>query len=265
MAHKKGVGSTDNGRDSNSKRLGVKLFGGQYAKAGNILIRQRGTKFHPGDNVYMGKDFTLHARVNGFVDFKKKRLGRTYVNILPILEEVAETVASAKVDKAATVVVETPQVETATVETPQAVAPETGQTDADSPKAEATEAPQVEESKEDATEAPQVEESKEDATEAKAEVSTPKASGKADDLKKIEGIGPKTSELFIADGIVTFSDLASASQERLKSILDAAGKRYSIINPTTFPMQAALAADGKWDELKSLQDRIHGGVLEEEE
>ncbi|MBT8229353.1 MAG: 50S ribosomal protein L21, partial [Bacteroidia bacterium] len=95
--------------------------------------------------------------------------------------------------------------------------------------------------------------------------SAKKASGKADDLKKIEGIGPKTSELFIADGIVTFSELASASQERLKSILDAAGKRYSIINPTTFPMQAALAADGKWDELKSLQDRIHGGVLEEEE
>ena len=58
MAHKKGVGSTDNGRDSNSKRLGVKLFGGQYAKAGNIIVRQRGTKFHPGENVYMGKDFT---------------------------------------------------------------------------------------------------------------------------------------------------------------------------------------------------------------
>ncbi|MCL4147318.1 UNVERIFIED_CONTAM: hypothetical protein GTU68_027070, partial [Idotea baltica] len=72
MAHKKGVGSTDNGRDSKSKRLGVKLFGGQVARAGNILVRQRGTKYHAGDNVYAGRDFTLHAAVDGKVAFKKK-------------------------------------------------------------------------------------------------------------------------------------------------------------------------------------------------
>ena len=78
MAHKKGVGSTDNGRDSNSKRLGVKLYGGQLAIAGNIIVRQRGTKFHPGDNVYMGKDYTLHARVDGTVQFTKKRKNRTF-------------------------------------------------------------------------------------------------------------------------------------------------------------------------------------------
>ena len=83
MAHKKGVGSTDNGRDSNPKFLGVKLFGGQYAKAGNIIVRQRGTKFHPGNNVGMGKDHTLHALVPGVVEFKKKRLGRTFVNVVP--------------------------------------------------------------------------------------------------------------------------------------------------------------------------------------
>ena len=59
MAHKKGVGSTDNGRDSKSKRLGVKLFGGQHARAGNIIVRQRGTKYHAGENVYLGKDFSL--------------------------------------------------------------------------------------------------------------------------------------------------------------------------------------------------------------
>jgi len=92
MAHKKGVGSTDNGRDSNSKRLGVKLFGGQVAKAGNIIVRQRGTKFHPGTNVSMGKDHTLHAKVDGTVVFQKRRLDRTFVNILPSLEEVKETV-----------------------------------------------------------------------------------------------------------------------------------------------------------------------------
>lgn len=83
MAHKKGAGSSDNGRDSNSKRLGVKLFGGQEAIAGNIIVRQRGTKFHPGNNVYMGKDHTLHAAVNGTVNFLRKRNDRTYVNILP--------------------------------------------------------------------------------------------------------------------------------------------------------------------------------------
>ncbi len=82
MAHKKGVGSTDNGRDSNSKRLGVKLFGGQKAVAGNIIVRQRGTKFHPGINVYMGRDFTLHAGVDGEVTFTKKRNNRTYVNVM---------------------------------------------------------------------------------------------------------------------------------------------------------------------------------------
>jgi len=96
MAHKKGVGSTDNGRDSKSKRLGVKLFGGQYAKAGNILVRQRGTKFHPGQHVGMGKDFTLHALVDGTVEFKKKRLNRTFVSIVPADAPVAETVAKVK-------------------------------------------------------------------------------------------------------------------------------------------------------------------------
>ena len=83
MAHKKGVGSSKNGRESESKRLGVKIFGGQVALAGNIIIRQRGTKHHPGDNVYMGKDHTLHARVDGMVQFTKKRNNKSYVSITP--------------------------------------------------------------------------------------------------------------------------------------------------------------------------------------
>ena len=82
MAHKNGVGSSDNGRDSKSKRLGVKLFGGQTATAGNILIRQRGTKFHPGRNVGMGKDFTLYALTDGTVSFQTKKRDRTYVNVV---------------------------------------------------------------------------------------------------------------------------------------------------------------------------------------
>jgi len=84
MAHKKGVGSSKNGRESESKRLGVKIFGGQGAIAGNIIVRQRGTKHHPGENVYMGKDHTLHAQVQGIVKFTKKKDNRSYVSIVPI-------------------------------------------------------------------------------------------------------------------------------------------------------------------------------------
>lgn len=82
MAHKKGVGSSDNGRDSKSKRLGVKLFGGQTAIAGNIIIRQRGTKFHPGRNVGVGKDFTIYALTDGVVTFQTKKRDRTYVSVV---------------------------------------------------------------------------------------------------------------------------------------------------------------------------------------
>ena len=83
MAHKKGVGSSRNGRDSQSKRLGVKKFGGEVVIAGNILVRQRGTKHHPGLNVGLGKDHTLFALTPGVVAFKNKFDGRSYVSILP--------------------------------------------------------------------------------------------------------------------------------------------------------------------------------------
>jgi large subunit ribosomal protein L27 len=87
MAHKKGAGSSRNGRESHSKRLGVKLFGGQVAKAGNILVRQRGTRHHPGENVGIGKDHTLFALVNGTVFFKKGGdRNRSYVHIVPVAE-----------------------------------------------------------------------------------------------------------------------------------------------------------------------------------
>ncbi|MDC3345032.1 50S ribosomal protein L27 [Flavobacteriaceae bacterium] len=83
MAHKKGVGSSKNGRESESKRLGVKIFGGQAAIAGNIIVRQRGTTHNPGKNVYMGKDHTLHAKVDGVVSFIKKKDNRSYVSVVP--------------------------------------------------------------------------------------------------------------------------------------------------------------------------------------
>ena len=83
MAHKKGVGSSKNGRESQSKRLGVKIFGGQAAIAGNIIVRQRGTQHHPGDNVGMGKDHTLFALEDGLVEFKKKKNNRSFVSVVP--------------------------------------------------------------------------------------------------------------------------------------------------------------------------------------
>ena len=86
MAHKKGVGSSKNGRESESKRLGVKLFGGEFAKAGNIIVRQRGTAHNPGENVGIGKDHTLFALVNGTVEFRKKASGKSYVSVNPIGE-----------------------------------------------------------------------------------------------------------------------------------------------------------------------------------
>ncbi len=89
MAHKKGVGSSNNGRESHSKRLGVKIFGGQSLIAGNIIVRQRGTKHHPGTNVGIGKDHTLFALVDGTVLFRKGRAERSFVSVVPATTEAA--------------------------------------------------------------------------------------------------------------------------------------------------------------------------------
>ena len=84
MAHKKGAGSSRNGRESESKRLGVKVYGGQFAKAGNIIVRQRGTVHHPGENMGLGKDHTLFALVDGIVEFRKRKDNRSFVSVKPI-------------------------------------------------------------------------------------------------------------------------------------------------------------------------------------
>ena len=90
MAHKKAGGSSRNGRDSNSQRLGVKIFGGESVLAGNILARQRGTQWHPGRNVGLGKDHTLFALINGRVKFQTKAKGRIFVSVEPMTEAAAE-------------------------------------------------------------------------------------------------------------------------------------------------------------------------------
>jgi large subunit ribosomal protein L27 len=120
MAHKKGAGSSRNGRESHSKRLGIKIFGGQPAIAGNIIVRQRGTKHNPGLNVGIGRDHTLFALAEGIVTFKKKADNRSYVSVLPFAEEVAVATAAAPVAVAAPAVV-SPVKE---VEAPVAVAAE---------------------------------------------------------------------------------------------------------------------------------------------
>lgn len=198
MAHKKGVGSSDNGRDSHSKRLGVKLFGGQTAKAGNIIIRQRGTKFHAGANAYLGKDFTIHAAVDGKVVFKRSRLNRTFVSVVPAFKEVAETVATLPNTK-----------------------PVTPAEPVNEPIVAATE--------------------------------------QADDLTKIEGIGPKIAELLTNAGITTFEALAATDADKVRAILEEAGSRYKSHDPTTWSKQAAMAAAGNWEELKTYQDHLDGG------
>lgn len=88
MAHKKGAGSSRNGRDSQSKRLGVKLFGGQIAKAGNIIVRQRGTRHNPGLNVGLGKDHTLFALIDGEVEFRKKGDNKSYVSVKELKSQI---------------------------------------------------------------------------------------------------------------------------------------------------------------------------------
>jgi len=231
MAHKKGVGSTDNGRDSNSKRLGVKLYGGQFAKAGNIIVRQRGTRFHAGENVYMGKDYTLHAKVDGTISFQKRRLGRTFVHISPF-DEVEETVAPA---------------ETAKKAAPKKEEPVKAVEEVTEPKAEMKE------------EAPAKAEQEETQPEAKAEPKKKAKKVKADDLKIIEGVGPKIESLMKEAGFEDLRAVANASVEDLKKVLDDAGSRYQMHDPTTWPKQAELAADEKWEELRDYQDYLDGG------
>ncbi len=260
MAHKKGEGSTQNGRDSNAKRLGVKMFGGQTVRAGNILVRQRGTRFHPGENVYMGKDYTLHATVDGTIVFRRRRLNRTFVSVIPfqtptkpvdlpppvtpqpdkfnihqgetVLQEPSViTVDDTAVSESPTVAQAEPltSTETVSLSTPPA---ETPAAEAPKPVAKAK----------------------------SAAITLPSGKKiKQDDLKIIEGIGPKIEELLHNAGIKTWAELAAAELEKLQAILDEAGSRYRMHDPATWAKQAALAATGQWEDLEAYQGQLQGG------
>lgn len=132
MAHKKGVGSSKNGRESESKRLGVKIFGGQAAIAGNIIVRQRGTQHHPGNNVGMGKDHTLYALTDGLVEFRRKKNNRSFVSIVPFDTEVIEKAEKEVAKKKAA-----PKKEAKVEEAPKAEAK--AEVKEEAPKAEANE------------------------------------------------------------------------------------------------------------------------------
>ncbi len=233
MAHKKGVGSSDNGRDSKSKRLGVKLFGGQVAKAGNILVRQRGTKFHPGENVYMGKDFTLHAAVEGRVQFRRWKNDRTYVSILPSngAPVAAAPAPKAKPEPVAPVAPEVTE-PVIPAEKPAAI-PTTEETPAPVAKDKPAKAPSI--------------------------VLPSGKKVKENDLKLVEGIGPKIEELLHNAGIATWAQLGATEPAAIQQILDEAGSKYAMHDPATWPKQAQLAADGQWEELESYQEQLKGG------
>ncbi len=256
MAHKKGVGSTDNGRDSKSKRLGVKLFGGQTALAGNILVRQRGTKFHAGENVYMGRDHTLHAAIDGIVEFKRGRHDRNFVSIAPITE-VAEKVAKPAKKAAAPAPKKAPASETPAAKVEAPVADEKPAVEEKVAKAPAAEKKAAAPKKAAAEKSAPAK--KEAAGDSKATAPKGKKGPKLNDLKIIEGVGPKIEQLLKEGGIDTWEALAAASEERLQEILEAAGPRYQMHNPSTWPAQAKFAAEGKWDELKEYQDMLIGG------
>ncbi len=298
MAHKKGAGSSDNGRDSKSKRLGVKLFGGQRAVAGNIIIRQRGTQFHAGDNVYMGRDHTLHAAIDGLVVFKRSFKDRRFVSIEPYKEvletpvksakkasapkqeavvapaaksakkaaAVAEAVAEEVVDESVAVAEEVAAVPAVALakEEADAVVEVPAAKKAAAPKKEAAPAKSAAPKKEAAPEkeaAPKKEPASAPARQGSAggKASADKKGPKLDDLKIIEGVGPKIETLLKEGGISTWAELAAASEDRIKEILAAAGPRYQIHDPSTWPAQAKFAAGGQWDELKEYQDMLTGG------
>jgi len=195
MAHKKGQGSTRNGRDSESKRLGVKLYGGQVAIPGNIIIRQRGTKFHPGSGVGMGKDHTIFAMQEGVVTFTTKAKGRTFVSVLPIGDtEIAVKEAPAK--KAA----------------PKKEAPKKEE----KPAAEVKETPAKEE-------APATEDA---GIEAVIAVIGSASADDTSDLKKIGGLGPAMEKKLNGVGIFTYEQISKCTETEWTA-LDAIVRKVS--------------------------------------
>lgn len=209
MAHKKGVGSSDNGRDSHSKRLGVKLFGGQHALAGSIIIRQRGTRYHAGTNVGIGRDHTLFALTEGLVSFTRKTGDRVFVNVLPA-QTVAETVAKVADAKPA-----------------KKTAPA-----ASAPKKAVVVPAEIQVTNPDDLSAEEFA-----AYKAALLASIGEAGGKQDDLKEINGVGPVLEAELHRIGIFTFEQVSKLTARDL-TIVDALTKANARILNENWQQQA---------------------------
>lgn len=222
MAHKKGGGSTKNGRDSNAQRLGVKCFGSEYVIPGNIIVRQRGTHFHPGENVGLGKDYTIFSKIEGIVVFERMhgRNGQKRISVYP--ENVVPATHGGTLQVNGDVAV--------------AKAP--------APKAKRTATPAA------------VEEAK-PAPKARAAKKATKAEG--DNLTVIEGIGPKTQAALNNSGITTYAQIASASAEDLHRIVKVENNVQIVGDAATWPKQAQYLVDGDAEGLKAYQDKLVGG------
>lgn len=225
MAHKKGGGSTKNGRDSNAQRLGVKCFGSEYVIPGNIIVRQRGTHFHPGENVGLGKDYTIFSKIEGIVVFERMhgRNGQKRISVYP--ENVVPVTHGGTLQVGG---------EVAVVEAP-------------APKAKRT-----------AKAAPAAVEEVKPAPKARATKSKA-AKTEGDKLTVIEGIGPKTQAALYNSGITTYAQIANSTAEDLHRIVKVENNVQIVGDTATWPKQAQYLVDGDADGLKAYQDRLVGG------
>jgi len=244
MAHKKAGGSSRNGRDSESKRLGVKRYGGELVTAGNIIVRQRGTKFHPGVNIGLGRDHTLFALSDGYVKFHVGQRGRSLVSIVDenpntppsSNKKIGAPTATAKA--AAAVAVASAAVSTKAEKKPAA------------PKAEKkAAAPKAE--KKEAAPKPEAKPKKAPAKKEKFETDAPapanllsKAPAQADDLKKIKGVGPKYEGLLNSFGIYKYEQLAAFSAQDVEWLAAQLGSFPDRIDRDGWVVQAGELAKG---------------------
>ncbi len=199
MAHKKGMGSTKNGRDSESKRLGVKAFGGEFVQPGSIIMRQRGTKFHPGNGVGMGKDHTIYSKVEGRVVFKKRRNGRSFISVLPEGVTTSQPSPSSSTSTSKKSAKKQPQ----QTETSQQEEAAQQQQKEDKAEAQATASASAEQG---------------DAKDQLINLIGEASEDDKDDLKEISGVGPSIEEKLNAVGIYKYSQLAKLGDQELELI-----------------------------------------------
>lgn len=209
MAHKKGAGSTRNGRDSESKRLGIKLFGGQFAKAGNIIVRQRGTKHHPGDNVGIGKDHTLFALQDGIIVYKRKRKNRSYVSVID-QEAYSELMGLDIAPKKEITKAKPSKKETAP------------KTEAKAPAESTKEVAEVKKQKPKAAKEEKATETSVEPADLLNTLGTAEESDKQD-LKKISGIGPAFEKKLNNLGIYTYAQISKLTEKEMDMLAELTG------------------------------------------